>query len=215
MDSGIDRGVVEAALAELGAPRIWAAIRYGRIGGNDVDIFLVLTESHDFESITRSRFDITHFGRPEVGQAWHHFDPLVTEPLLTGHPLFGANLSRYAGALRQRPVGRSSVCYLLSKAQLLSDWTKAHLHQGDKDAAVETLAFSVSFRRFADHYSTNHHVTTFSSLVQRHSDSDLAHSHKLRKGSVVPADESIMQLLERNAVATQQLRRRLLCEQGV
>ena len=67
-------------------------IRYGSDRNNDIDLFIGLKYDCSYNSMQAKKLDLTFAGGQVVQNMAKHFDPLITEPLMTGELIFGKNV---------------------------------------------------------------------------------------------------------------------------
>lgn len=141
-------------------------IHYGNLSGQDIDIFVVLKNSSGYKHIGSNLFDIACVGENSLGKALKYFDPIITEPILTGQIIYGEsikNLQREMGLLR---ANRRTVAYLVKCAALCYSWAKQHYLENNPQGAIVTLSFAVSYGYFAEYYNNNQKVITLAKLIE-------------------------------------------------
>jgi hypothetical protein len=145
-------------------------IWYGSHNTRDIDIFIVINWDIDYHHAEIGKFDFTIVGEKWLGYMLKHFDPTVTEPLLTGDVVWGEVYSMvYRNWLIYPNIKQTNEeisHHLLQKANRSCNWAIAHCNSGRYREASVTLSFSVSYIYFADYYQTEKYAIRFSKLIE-------------------------------------------------
>lgn len=141
-------------------------IYYGNKGGRDIDVFVILTGEIEYSCIYKDFFDITYVGERNVNKMIKNFDPLLTEPLLTGDVLYG-ELSHIKNNLMISNYSKKTFEYLKGRSKMYFNWAEKHFENGDLIYSCDCLRFSLSFFYFAIHYKKGGKIITFSDLLKK------------------------------------------------
>jgi len=142
-------------------------IQYGNFEGNDVDLLSVAKGNCGFKHEIEGKWDLVVIGRKRFLRMLEHFDPVATEPVLTGDELHGHDLPSWKQQLLQDQATADDVDYLYFTSGIFLDWTKEHIRlKSPFEHIWLTLVFSLSFNLFAEYYRENHNVVTLSKLLE-------------------------------------------------
>jgi hypothetical protein len=128
---------------------------YGsRQAGRDVDIFMVYDQP-DPVCGRLGVFDFLSLSSRETERLCRLWDPIVTEPLLTGKVLLqGEKGPAEWRALLARAVSSEMVVHLLCEAARCANFAANHLEAGQVRAATSNLAYAVTYRAYAQRYES-------------------------------------------------------------
>lgn len=133
-------------------------IWYGNRIGNDIDLMAVLKKETKSRLYEPSKLDILMIGKNEFARRIRLFDPMVTEPLLTGFLLQGDD-SEFS-QLRSETIlslflSKEAIQFLGLKAQERLKNARIRLEKGDKNnlfSSLVNLSFACSYYEFAEYY---------------------------------------------------------------
>ena len=100
-------------------PKIFikTAILYGDKQGQDIDIFIIFRNRVAYNCLQYQQFDISYTNETEIKKMLSNFDPLITEPILTGQEIYGQYLSILKKELSFTRTNNSTVEYLINRAR--------------------------------------------------------------------------------------------------
>jgi len=134
---------------------------------SDVDLCIVVNEKKDFDCLSfRGIIDLAVYDLEEFLAKARLFDVGVTEPILTGDFILGdKNLyERIRQDLSNDVPSREAVEYLRRTSKLLFENASAAKRSGMEEIYLETLAYSISYRLFANAYERGCKSLTFKEL---------------------------------------------------
>lgn len=150
----------------FGKENVNLIIFYGNEQGKDIDVFVVIAGESEYNCTQQGRFDITYVGEKWLTEMIEFFDPLLTEPILTGKTIYG-NSSHIKNALSKIRPSRNMINYLKNKAFLYFQWAYAHCCNNDLTYASDCIRFSLGFYYFALYYQCNDEIITYSDLTDK------------------------------------------------
>lgn len=139
-------------------------IWYGNKKGRDVDLFVVLNDDINFGSISAGVLDIGYIGSVWIPMMIKNYDPIITEPLLTGEVIYGeAGVEKYD--LLMQESDSDIQIYLLQCAEIFYEWAVNHAFGNRLREALFTLTFVHSYVLYAFKYCGNNKVVTLKDLL--------------------------------------------------
>ena len=162
-------------------------IYYGNKKGKDIDIFVIIPGEISYNCICHNEFDITYVGEYWIDEMIKYFDPLLTEPILTGDLLYG-EISEISQKLQTIYSSKETERYLKGKATGFLHWAKIYLENDTLLQSCNCIRFSISFYLFANYYKHNTHPVTFSKLTKKYQTTILKKATALTKNqkSILP-----------------------------
>jgi hypothetical protein len=145
---------------------IKTAIWYGNKEGQDIDIFIIFKKKISYNCFQYQGLDISYIGEDEIEKMLSNFDPLITEPILTGQEIYGRYLSVLKKELSSIKANNDAVEYLINRAQEFYDWSQKHLVRDNHKQTIIALSFVISFIHFANYYKHHKQVITFKNLME-------------------------------------------------
>ncbi len=150
--------IVQKINGRINPENIKFLIWYGNRIGNDIDLMAVLKKETRVRLYEPSKLDILTIGKDEFARRVKLFDPVVTEPLLTGFLLQGDN--NEFSELRSETIlslslSKESTRFLRLKARERLRNARIRLEKGDKDnlfSSLVNLSFACSYHEFAKYY---------------------------------------------------------------
>lgn len=149
-------------------PKIFikTAIWYGDKQGQDIDIFIIFRNNVAYNSFRYQQFDISYTNETEIKTMLSNFDPLITEPILTGQEIYGQHLAVLKKELLSTRTNNSTVEYLINRAREFYNWSQEHLMTKNHRETAIALTFVISFIHFADYYKHHEQVITLKKLIK-------------------------------------------------
>lgn len=149
-------------------------ILYGRQGGqSDTDLFIVTPDTPPFPYCILGAVDMAMMDIQTTEGLLGLFDPIATEPVLTGEQLLGpeASLEALRARLQAQRTDPEIVRYLRRRGleELLGAVRQAESALGSKAGCVWTLqnlSFAISYLSFARHYETHAQAATLRQLEE-------------------------------------------------
>jgi len=160
---------------------IKTAIWYGNKKGKDVDVFIILKNKISYNNFQHQEFDISYINEIKVIEMLSNFDPLITEPILTGQEIYGEYLPALKKKLLSTRTNNNTVQYLMNRAEEFYNWSQKHFGKNDHKKGFITLTFVISFINFANYYRHHGEVITFKKLVEYSPDDLLFKTMELSK----------------------------------
>lgn len=133
-------------------------IWYGSRIGNDIDLMAVLKKETRIRLYEPSKLDVLTIGKDEFVRRARLFDPVVTEPLLTGFLLQGGDnefSELRSEAILSLSLPREATRFLRLKARERLRNARIRLERGGKDnlfSSLVNLSFACSYHEFAKYY---------------------------------------------------------------
>jgi len=163
---------------------IKTAIWYGNKKGQDIDVFIILKNNIQYNCFQYKEFDISYINETKIIKMLSNFDPLITEPILTGQEIYGEYLSVLKKKLLSIKADENIVEYLMNRAKEFYNWSEKHLATNENKKAIITLTFVISFINFANYYKHHEHVITFKELNKKFPDNLLSEIMALLKNRI-------------------------------
>ncbi len=145
---------------------IISAYQYGNKNGKDIDIFILCKNDICYDRTEIEKFDFTIVGHRYFDHFLKSFDPIVSEPLLTGRLISGLDLLQSTQRLRSLDASDATVKHHLNMAQQVF-LSAEHYEKLSLEIAFLNLVFSLSYYYFADYYANNKKVILFSYLLEK------------------------------------------------
>ena len=152
-------------------------IRYGDWLGNDIDLLAVLERETEARLYEPSKLDILTIGKNEFEQRRRLFDPVITDPIITGSLLSGDKTEfseLISNTVLSLSLSEKAIQFLKKKAhERLKDATtflKIYTKKGGRDnllSFLDELSFVCSYFEFARYYKNKHEFwpITFAHLL--------------------------------------------------
>ena len=175
--------------------------------GHDIDLLIVLDESCDYERRIVAPFDLIFISRNEALRLAKSFDPVITEPILTGKTIAGIPVID-KWKLKHSEVSQKACQSLYCRAKEIMDWTVSSsggkqeiiklLYSSAASNIIQNLTYIASYLAFSFHYSTYTKPLTLKQLCQNYPDSLVCTLRRYAIGIEFNAAEiySILDLLE-------------------
>lgn len=145
-----------------------AVIYFGNKGGLDIDIFVVINKDIEYNCIKRDKLDITYAGGERLNEMVLHWDPLITEPIMSGETIYG-DISGICEKINTTTVPLREICdYLDKKARQFIQWAEIYFQRGDLVNVCECLRFAISFSCFFRYYQGGQSLTTFHMIMSEY-----------------------------------------------
>ena len=161
---------------------IQSIILYGNIGGEDIDVFVVVEGRGQYSCIKKRPLDITSVGEAEAEEMVINLDPLITEPILTGVEIFGDIMESGIDMVLAQKADKNTVAYLRRKSHELFEYTKELDSKEEYNQAADNLRFVLSYLEYANHYEQHKKAITFYDLVKPIERPLLRSAQRLLKG---------------------------------
>jgi hypothetical protein len=169
--------------------------QYGSNSGRDIDLFVILRGKAKYNCIHQTQLDITYVGDHWVDEMLACFDPLITEPIITGRVIFGEGEEHFQKRLSESRPTEKSVEYLRDKAIQFLEWAKNHYQSGNFSESSNCLRFAISFYLFSEYYTRNLKPITFAALIDKNNCNLLQRAEKIAKGALPPLTEDLIDLI--------------------
>ncbi len=143
---------------------------------SDIDIFIIKQQKLDYEHRIIDRLDITSINSNVIAYYISNFDPIVTEPILTGRSIYSNNF--------QEPIfseieSNKSLCkYLINRSKKFYSWTRTNFISYQNminnlpsyylSFILLNLSFVTSYLLYSVHYRTHSNVITFAELLDNY-----------------------------------------------
>ncbi len=154
----IEKEIIQRVNGRINPENIKFLIWYGNRIGNDIDLMAVLKKETRVRLYEPSKLDILTIGKDEFERRIKLFDPIVTEPLLTGFLLHGDNneFSQLRNeTILSLPLSKEAIRFLRLKTRERLRNARIRLERGDKDSlfsSLVNLSFACSYHEFAKYY---------------------------------------------------------------
>ena len=156
--------IIQKVSGRINLENIKFLIWYGNRIGNDIDLMAVLKKETRVRLYEPSKLDILTIGKDEFQKRLELFDPVITEPLITGFLVKG-NETEF-GELRSDTILSLSKSLSAEAVQFLKQKARARLKNArnrlrtyeqreDKDNLLSSLvhlSFACSYHDFAEYY---------------------------------------------------------------
>ena len=160
---------------------IITAIHYGNKKGVDVDILIIVNNKTFYERRVEGKIDITMVGIDYVDYLLSVFDPIVTEPFITGKVVFGKDITNYKLRLASLISNRNVQTHLLDFAKQIYQSIDENLKNNDLDKAIINIVFCLSYLHFMRYYEKSKNVIIFKKLLTLNQGSLLSISYAYMK----------------------------------
>ena len=144
---------VDTIFQLYGQMKIGCIIYYGNFGGRDKDYFIVIRDQLDYEHTIVGECDLIFVGNVHFITMLQNFDPLATEPVLSGKSIYGFPINRIKSKLQKRKPNGRNLAYLLRSANVYFGWAIKYFKHNNCFNALNNLCFVVSYCLFAVYYS--------------------------------------------------------------
>ncbi len=162
------REIIQRVNGKINPKDIKFLIRYGDWLGDDIDLLAVLERETKARLYEPSRLDILMIGKGEFERRRKLFDPIITDPIITGLLLSDDKTKKVEfSELRSNtilflPVSAEAIQFLQQKAQqrLKNAFNRLEIYdqKGNKrnlSSALIHLSFACSYHEFANYYQSN------------------------------------------------------------
>lgn len=175
--------------------------------GHDIDLLVVLGETWDYERRMVGRFDLIFLSRPDAHRLARVYDPVITEPVLTGKTISGSPVIDKR-TLEHSEVSEKACRFLHHRAEEVLNWTVSSsggaqeirdlLRSPVAINIIQNLGYVASYMAFSIHYSTCPKPLTLEQLCRIYPDSLIATLSRRANGIEFNTAEieSILELLE-------------------
>lgn len=162
------------------AEDVLIVIRYGKQDGKDINVFLIVNKRFNCCYHLLDKLEIKAVGVPNIIFFLNRFDPIVTEPILTGKTLYENILktSKIKEQLLNKKTDYSTIVHLLRSSREILYWAKKRHEANDPEGALTNFVLALSYREFAHYYEKNSHVITFEELIRQSAYPLLKESYK-------------------------------------
>lgn len=160
------KSVLEKVFALLPKDSIRFIVHYGKTDGRDIDLFVVLKAISGYGCIKLDLLDITLIDDCLLNKMIIHFDPILTEPILTGNRIYGQEIKSLRQRLKLLEANENTVKYFKNRAVNFYYWAKGHYLNKDFNKLIRTLSFVVSYIYFAKYYRDHSSVITLTELLK-------------------------------------------------
>jgi hypothetical protein len=141
------------------------AVYYGNRNGRDIDIFVIEKDGDYYRQCNIDNIDITIVGSEYFDYLFLMFDPLVTEPVLTGESIFGCHLNDLRKKLLFSEVEAKASEHLRKFAWQIFDAAKYFFKHNSCEESAINISFCFSYLCFANFYRKQKKVISFASLL--------------------------------------------------
>lgn len=148
------------------------SIIYGSLKpSSDIDVLNILPGNKHYSCIQNGPFDIIEVGFDNFIGELYHFDPLYTEPVLTGKLIWGSHLQHFylQDMLLSRKPDAEAVRFLEGKGKWLYEGTMQMLKIAPKSKykdIASNLMFAASYASFANIYKRFSQVKTLNEIKE-------------------------------------------------
>jgi len=156
--------ILTSIFSIFGENNIETVMHYGNKQGEDIDIFVIVYGDIEYNCMHHNKLDITYVGSYHVNEMIACFDPLLTDPILTGEMIFGDS-NKIIHKLNKCRASKKTIAYLRKKAIQFFQWGEIHFMKGDFNAVCDCIRFSTSFCCFADYYGKKFNVISFLDII--------------------------------------------------
>lgn len=138
---------------------------YGNKHGRDIDLFVVLNNETVYYNRQQDKFDVNIIGEYYLPKMITGFDPIVTEPLLTGQLIYGNDITGFQKELQDKRADEETTRYLICCAGTVYGWAINHLVCNNLRGVIVNLGFVASYLFYARHYYSGCRVITLTRLL--------------------------------------------------
>ena len=174
---------------------------------HDIDLLVIIDESCEYERRMISPFDLVFLSRREALRLARSFDPVITEPVLTGKTIAGSPVID-KWKLEHSEVSKKACYFLCYRAKKVLNWTissaggkqavRQLLNSAVASNIIQNLSYVASYMAFSIHYAKTPEPLTLEQLCQIYPNSLVATLRQYKNGvEFIIADiESILDSLE-------------------
>lgn len=142
-------------------------IHYGNRGGKDVDLFIVLHYTFvEYGVMRKFPLDIVYMRESFFKKALKNFDPMATDPILTGRVIYGGDISDLKKQLKRTRPTIKTTKYLLERAKTFLEWTKHYHRNNNFKETLMGIQFTLTYVYLAVQYQKKPKIITFAELLK-------------------------------------------------
>lgn len=163
---------------------------YGNKDGNDVNLFVVTNDDTYCKQKKEGLLSIRIVGGSYFHRLISVFDPVITEPILTGEVVYGDDVNGEKKYLASLVSNKNTLKHLLDNSEIRFMGAEECLRDGELKEAMVNMVFCLSYLEFARYYKTKKEVISFKELLAKNSKSLLAEVHRRLKGKSISHEET-------------------------
>ncbi len=170
--------IVERASQVINLEKVVFLVYYGNLQGQDIDLLAVIESGVEINHYRPSSLDILEINEPSFWERLRLFDPVFTEPILTGSLLFGNEevFSKARNMIKQSSPSKAAVRFLEQRSLQELGHAEFYLEKYEIEKnnlflfyALIDLSFALSYLEFSKYYNRifSKSVITLRELLQK------------------------------------------------